>query len=102
MHAVRAERSVRVHIVAVAAVLGAMVLLRPEPIWWGLVSLASSGVLAAELFNTAVEHLADHLHPEIHPSIGIVKDCAAGAVLIAVLGAISAGVALMVHLVPTR
>jgi len=102
VHAVRAERSVRVHIVAVAAVLGAMVLLRPEPIWWGLVSLASAGVLAAELFNTAVEHLADHLHPEIHPSIGIVKDCAAGAVLIAVLGAISAGVALMVHLVPTR
>jgi len=101
-HALRAERSVRVHVVALLAVLGAMVLLRPGPAWWALVSLASSGVLAAELFNTAVEHLADHLHPEIHPSIRIVKDCAAGAVLIAVLGATGVGVALTVHWVLTR
>jgi diacylglycerol kinase len=58
-HAVRAERSVRIHMLALLAVLAAMVLLRPEPVWWGMVTLASSGVLAAELFNTAVEHLAD-------------------------------------------
>jgi diacylglycerol kinase (ATP) len=67
-----------------------------------MVLLASSGVVAAELANTAVEHLADHLHPEIHPSIRIVKDCAAGAVLIAVAGAIGVAVALGVHLWLTR
>ena len=35
----------------------------------------------AEMFNTALEHLVDHLHPEIHPRIGVVKDCAAAGVL---------------------
>ena len=49
--------------------------------------------------NTAVEHLADHLHPEIHPSIRIVKDCAAAAVLVAVVGALGVGAALLVHIV---
>ena len=67
-------------------------------LWWALVVLASAGVLAAELFNTAVEHLADHLHPEVHPSIRVVKDCAAAAVLVASLGAVGVGVALVVHL----
>jgi diacylglycerol kinase (ATP) len=45
-------------------------------------------VIAAELINTALEHLADHLHPEQHPRIKIVKDCAAAAVLILSIGAL--------------
>jgi undecaprenol kinase len=79
-------------------VIAVMLALRPEALWWGLVLLASSGVLTAELLNTAVEHLADHLHPEVHPSIRTVKDCAAAAVLVAVLGAVAVGVALAAHL----
>jgi undecaprenol kinase len=75
-----------------------MLVLRPEPLWWGLVLLAGAGVLTAELFNTAVEHLADHLHPEVHPSIRTVKDCAAAAVLVAVAGAVAVGIALAAHL----
>ena len=45
-------------------------------------------VIAAELINTALEQLADHLHPEQHPRIKIVKDCAAAAVLILSAGAL--------------
>jgi diacylglycerol kinase (ATP) len=75
-----------------------LLILRPGPFWWALVMLASAGVLAAEMFNTAVEHLVDHLHPEIHPRIGVVKDCAAAGVLIASLGAVAVMVALVVHL----
>ncbi len=61
--------------------------------------LASAGVFAAEMFNTAIELLADHLHPEIHPHIRAVKDCAAAGVFIASLGAIAVAVALVVHLI---
>jgi diacylglycerol kinase (ATP) len=56
-------------------------------------------VLAAELFNTAIEQLADELHPEDSAGIRIVKDCAAAAVLIAVLGALGVGAAFAVQLV---
>ena len=98
-HAVRAENSVKIQLAVLVLVVLALLVLRPSPVWWALVMLASSGVMAAELLNTAVEHLADHLHPEVHPSIRIVKDCAAAAVLIAVLGAVAVGVALLVHLI---
>jgi len=98
-HAVRTESSVKIQVGAFILVILALAVLRPTPVWWALVLLASSGVIAAELLNTAVEHLADHLHPEVHPSIRVVKDCAAAAVLIAVLGAVAVGIALAVYLI---
>ncbi len=91
-HALRSENSLKAQVVVFVLVLLALILLRPPPGWWALAALASAGVIAAELLNTAVEELADHLHPELHPRIRLVKDCAAAAVLVAVLGA--AGVAL--------
>ena len=98
MHGLRAERSFRTHTLAVFFVFVLLVVLRPSPIWWALVGLSTSSVLAAELFNSAIEHLADHLHPELHPTIRIVKDCAAGAVLVSVLGALLVAAALVVDL----
>ena len=48
---------------------------------WMLLLLCMGLVLALEMVNTAIEKLADRLHPEHHPQIGLVKDVAAGAVL---------------------
>jgi diacylglycerol kinase (ATP) len=96
-HGVRAERSLKVHVFTFVLVVAVLAILRPEPIWWALVLMASFLVLAAELFNTALEHLADHLHPEIHPQIRVVKDCAAAAVLMTVCGAVAVGIALIMH-----
>jgi diacylglycerol kinase (ATP) len=75
-----------------------LLVLRPPAVWWALVLLASAAVVAAELFNTAIEHLADLLHPQQSPAIRLVKDCAAAAVLIAVLGALGVAAALLVYL----
>jgi undecaprenol kinase len=97
-HAVRNEQSARIQVGAFVLVVITLLVLRPGALWWALVMLASAGVLAAEMFNTAIEHLVDHLHPEIHPQIGVVKDCAAAGVLIASLGAVAVMVALVVHL----
>ena len=94
----RTERSFRFQVVVLACVLLILIVLRLEPLWWALVLLASGAVIAAELFNTALEHLADHLHPETHPRVAIVKDCAAAAVLVAALAAVAVGIALVVHL----
>ena len=97
-HAFRAERSLKTHVLALLLVLLALLILRPAPIWWALVIVSSASVLAAELFNTAIERLADHLHPEVHPQIRIVKDCAAAAVLCVAVGAIGVAVAFVVGL----
>jgi undecaprenol kinase len=98
LHGLHRERSVRFQAVVLLLVFAALAVFRPEPIWWAAVALASASVLAAELLNTAIETLADHLSPEFHPQIRVVKDCAAGAVLVCVIGALVVAGALTVHL----
>jgi len=77
-----AERSFRTQSFYAVFALVLLLVLRPAPVWWALILLLVLVVMAAELMNTALEHLADHLHPEAHPKIKLVKDCAAGAVLL--------------------
>jgi diacylglycerol kinase (ATP) len=89
----RSENSFRVHVVSAAGVLGILIWRRPAPLWWAAIIVTMTIVLAAELINTAVEHLADHLHPDRHPRIKVVKDCAAAAVLVASIGALGVAAA---------
>lgn len=91
--AVQREGSLRTHLLAAAAVLLVLLLTRPAPLWWALLVLAVGLVLVAELVNSALEALSDHLHPERHPEIGAAKDIAAGAVLVASGVAVVVGVA---------
>ena len=84
----RSEASLRTHVWMIVPLLAALLILRPALVWWGLCGVMVSLVIAAELINTALETLADHLHPEQHPRIKTVKDCAAAAVLILSAGAL--------------
>ena len=59
---------------------------------WALIALAIAGVWTAELFNTAIEVLTNLISPGYHPLAGRAKDIAAGAVLLASLGALAVGV----------
>jgi diacylglycerol kinase (ATP) len=58
---------------------------------WMLQILATGLVLSIEGLNTAVEKIADFIHPEFHNRIGFIKDIAAGAVFFAALSAIAIG-----------
>ncbi len=52
---------------------------------WIVQILAIALIMTAEGINTAIEALADFIHPEHHKKIGIIKDVAAGAVFIAAI-----------------
>ncbi len=78
----RDEDNFRFHIVSGIAVLLLFAWIQPAAIWWALIILCIALVLAAELVNSAIEALADHLHPELHTAIGKVKDILAGMVLL--------------------
>ncbi|MDV7213616.1 diacylglycerol kinase [Azotobacter beijerinckii] len=95
--AVARERSLRTHLLAAAALLAVLLATRPAPLWWAILALAAGLVLVAELFNSALETLLDHLHPGRHPAIGAAKDIAAGAVLMACAVAVLAGAAFLLH-----
>ncbi|MDR3684464.1 MAG: diacylglycerol kinase [Geothrix sp.] len=84
----RLEASFRFQSLMALAVVALLLALRPPAVWWALLLLNCGLVLAAELFNTSLEHALDHLHPELHPAIKVSKDCAAGAVLVFSLSAV--------------
>ncbi|MEF2277681.1 diacylglycerol kinase family protein [Deinococcus sp. YIM 134068] len=48
-------------------------------------------VLSLELLNTALEAVVDLASPELHPLAKVAKDAAAGAVLVASVGALLVG-----------
>ena len=58
---------------------------------WMIQTLAFGLVLGIESLNTAVEKIADFIHPEFHDRIGFIKDIAAGAVMFAATAAIVVG-----------
>ncbi|MFS0727562.1 diacylglycerol kinase family protein [Paenibacillus sp. 1P07SE] len=86
-YAVRAERHMRFHLGAAAAVMLLAAFLRLQPAQWALLVGACTMVIVAELINTAIEKTVDLAMPQLHPLARIAKDAAAGAVLAAAVGA---------------
>lgn len=58
---------------------------------WLFQTLAIGLVVSVEGLNTAVEKIADFIHPNYHERIGFIKDIAAGAVFFAAITAIAIG-----------
>ena len=52
---------------------------------WAVQFLSIGLVLVAEAANSAIEEVADFIHPEFHIKIGLIKDIAAGAPTFAAL-----------------
>jgi len=52
---------------------------------WLFISLSIGFVLTAEMFNSVIEKLVDLVSPEFNKKAGLIKDIAAGAVLIAAI-----------------
>ena len=80
------------HLVATIAVVVAGLLLRVSSGEWCLLALACGLVWAAEGVNTALEVLANRVSMERDEQIGLAKDLAAGAVLLAAIAAAAVGV----------
>lgn len=77
----------RNHFVAALLVILLSLFLKVTPVEFALLSLSILSVLCAELFNTAIEAVVDLASPDYHPLAKLAKDTAAGAVLIAAIGA---------------
>lgn len=90
--AVRGEINFFVHlfIAMVAGVAGGIIGMSDER--WCIYILCVTVVLAAELFNTAIEHLARAVTREENPEVRNALDIASGAVLLAAIGAACVGV----------
>jgi diacylglycerol kinase (ATP) len=85
------EPNAWIHAAATLAVAGLAAALGVGRHDAALLALAVAGVWVAEAFNTALEAACDATAPAPDPRIARAKDAAAGAVLLAALGAVAVG-----------
>lgn len=88
---IKTEASVQIQFLLAVLVTFAGFYFEISPSEWMLQILAIGLVMSLEGINTAVEKLADFIHPEDHKKIGFIKDIAAGAVFFAAIAAILVG-----------
>jgi diacylglycerol kinase (ATP) len=90
------EHNAWIHAFAAIAVLIISFLCRLSGYEFIAILFSMAFVLVAEMFNTAIEKLMDHLSPGVHPSVKIIKDVAAAAVLLAAIVAVIVGLIIFV------
>ncbi|HTX59608.1 MAG TPA: diacylglycerol kinase [Verrucomicrobiae bacterium] len=91
MYATRTQPNMRAHFLIAALVLLATLILRLERFYVVEIVILIALVLALELLNTAIEAIVDLLTVTHHPLAKTAKDAAAGAVLVASIGAVISG-----------
>src|SRR6202166_4918684 len=91
IYAARSQRNMRIHLMLGALALFATLYLRLDRSYVALVVIAIVLVLGFELINTSVEAVVDLMTVAHHPLAKIAKDAAAGAVLVASIGAVLVG-----------
>ena len=87
----RNERNGRLQVLIAGSVFLAGILLSISITEWLIILLFTALVISLEMFNSALEKLCDHISPDWHPQIKVIKDMAAGAVLWASILSLLAG-----------
>ena len=87
--ATREEQNFRIHLLAVVATIIAGAFFRLSVTEWAIILLTMCMVLAAELFNTAIEDAVNFISPQYNKAAGRIKDISAAAVLITAITALA-------------
>lgn len=90
-HVLQSQRNIWIHLGVGVLVMLAAVALKLPGLEMAVLVLTITVVVAAEMFNTALEELVNLVKPEDHPAAALIKNVAAGAVLTAAVGAIVVG-----------
>lgn len=85
------ERNFRIHLLAFIAVIPAAIVFDLSTVEWMMILFVSTVVFAMEILNSAIERVIDYVKPDVHPMAKNIKDMAAGAVLVASIGALIIG-----------
>ncbi|MEA3504989.1 MAG: diacylglycerol kinase family protein [Bacteroidota bacterium] len=92
----KTQHNAWIHLSILALVVFFGLFFRISILEWIAVVVVSGFVLMAEIFNTVIEVFLDKFHPARDETIGVVKDIAAGAVLIAAIAAAITGLLIFV------
>lgn len=85
------ETHLKLHAIIAALVIGFAAFIDVSVTDWIVLLLSISLVIAFEMLNSAIEKLCDLVMPGQHPKIKYIKDVSAGAVLVACVFSVVAG-----------
>ncbi len=94
-YAWRTQRNTRIHLMVAGAAVALGVWLRLAATEWAVLTLTIGFVLVGEMLNTVAETLVDLVSPGYHPLAKVVKDVAAGAVLLTAIIAVVVGLLIL-------
>jgi len=98
---IKSEHSIQVQVIITILITIAGFYFDISKTEWMFQIISIGLVLSTEGLNTAIEGMADFVHPNFHNKIGYIKDVAAGAVLFAAFTAIIiAGFIYIPHIFP--
>jgi diacylglycerol kinase len=90
-HTLVHEQNFRIELFCAFVTIGCAFVFNISKLEWFVVIVNIAAVLTAELFNTAIENLCNMIHKTTHPTIKIIKDVSAAAVIITALCAFICG-----------
>lgn len=88
---IKSEKNFQIHLIFALLVILISFYVKLNMIEWIIIVLTIGLVLLLEMINTIIEKLIDFVIPEIHPTAKLIKDIAAGAVLVSAIMAIIVG-----------
>jgi len=88
---IRSERNFQLELLAFAANIFLIIYLQLSKTDAIFILVVSFAVLAAEIFNTAIEKICDFIQPEFDKRIGFIKDISAGAVILTAILSVAVG-----------
>jgi len=92
---IKKEKNMKIHLGILGAVVIGGIILGISKIEWLIIILISSAVLAAEIFNAAIEQTCDYIDEQHNLKFGetkIARDMAAGAVWLLAIASMFIGV----------
>ena len=93
-YTIRTQRNTHIELAVAVVVVAAGLWLRIEALAWAVLALTVATILALEAVNSAVEAVVDLVSPDYHELARTAKDCAAGAMIFAVLGSLGVAAAI--------
>jgi diacylglycerol kinase (ATP) len=91
LHAARTQRHLKFHLLAAFAVLLGCFVIGLDRLEFAAIAVVAIWVIAAEMFNSALEAAVDLATREFKPLARTAKDISAGAVLVSAIGALVIG-----------
>lgn len=94
-YTLKTQRNAQIHVGIASGIVILGLALKLTLTEWAIIALTTGFVWATEMLNTVAEAAMDYATADFDPQVKIVKDVAAGAVLVAAITAVTVGLLIL-------